>query len=38
VRFLYQWKLHDMSPASGTIGALATAHGEARIASFSFRR
>jgi 4'-phosphopantetheinyl transferase len=38
VRFLYPWKLHDMSPASGTIGALATAHGEARIASFSFRR
>ncbi len=37
VNFLYPWKLHDVSPVSGTIGALATAHGEARIASFSFR-
>jgi 4'-phosphopantetheinyl transferase len=37
VNFLYSWKLHDVSPASGTIGALATAHGEARIASFTFR-
>jgi 4'-phosphopantetheinyl transferase len=36
VRFLYPWKLYDVSPASGTIGALATAHGQARIASFSF--
>jgi 4'-phosphopantetheinyl transferase len=36
VRFLYPWKLYDVSPAPGTIGALATAHGEARIAHFSF--
>jgi 4'-phosphopantetheinyl transferase len=36
VHFLYPWKLYDVSPASGTIGALATAYGEARIASFSF--
>jgi 4'-phosphopantetheinyl transferase len=36
VRFLYPWKLYAVSPAPGTIGALATAHGEARIASFSF--
>jgi 4'-phosphopantetheinyl transferase len=37
VRFLHPWKLYDVSPASGTIGALATAYGEARIANFSFR-
>jgi 4'-phosphopantetheinyl transferase len=36
VRFLYPWKLYDASPAPGTIGALATAHVEARIARFSF--
>ncbi len=36
-RFLNPWKLHDLSPASGTIGALATAQSEARIACFSFR-
>lgn len=36
-RFQYPWKLHDASPAAGTIGALATAHGEARIERFSFR-
>jgi 4'-phosphopantetheinyl transferase len=36
VRFLYPWKLYDVSPAPGIIGALATAHGEARIAYFSF--
>jgi 4'-phosphopantetheinyl transferase len=36
VRFLYPWKLYDVSPAPGTIGALATAHGEARISRFSF--
>jgi 4'-phosphopantetheinyl transferase len=38
VRFLYPWRLYDVSPAPGTIGALATAHGEARIARFSFKR
>ncbi len=37
LNFLYPWKLYDVSPASGTIGALATAHGEPRITSFSFR-
>lgn len=36
VPFLYPWKLHDVSPAPGTFGALATALGEARIACFSF--
>jgi 4'-phosphopantetheinyl transferase len=36
MHFLYPWKLHDVSPASGIIGALATAQSEARIASFSF--
>jgi len=36
VRFSYPWKLYDVSPAPGTIGALATALGEARIARFSF--
>jgi 4'-phosphopantetheinyl transferase len=38
VSFLYPWKLYDASPAPGTIGALATAHSEARIALFSFQR
>jgi 4'-phosphopantetheinyl transferase len=38
VRFLYPWKLYDVAPAPGTIGALASAHGEARIARFSFQR
>ena len=36
VRFLYPWKLYDVSPAPGTMGALATALSEARIACFSF--
>jgi 4'-phosphopantetheinyl transferase len=35
VSFLYPWKLYDVSPAPGTIGALATALGEARVACFS---
>lgn len=38
VRFLYPWKLYDVSPAAGTMGALASAHGEARIVCFSFHR
>lgn len=37
VRFLYPWKLYDLSPASGSVGALAAALGEARIACYSFR-
>ena len=36
MRFLYPWKLHDVSPAPGAIAALATALGEARITCFSF--
>ena len=36
MRFLYPWKLYDVSPALGTVGALATALGEARITRFSF--
>ena len=36
VKFLYPWKLYDVSPALGTVGALATALGEARITRFSF--
>jgi 4'-phosphopantetheinyl transferase len=36
VRFLYPWKLHDVSPAPGITGALATALTEARISCFSF--
>jgi 4'-phosphopantetheinyl transferase len=36
MRFLYPWKLHDVSPAPGAIAALATAFGEARITCFSF--
>jgi 4'-phosphopantetheinyl transferase len=35
-RFSHPWKLHHLSPALGTIGALATAHSEARLACFSF--
>ena len=33
--FQYRWKLFDLSPASGAIGALATAHGKARLGCFS---
>jgi 4'-phosphopantetheinyl transferase len=33
-RFSYPWRLHDVSPSSGTIGALATAQPHARIAYF----
>ena len=36
VCFRYPWKLHDVSPASGTIGALATAYSQAKLACFSF--
>jgi 4'-phosphopantetheinyl transferase len=36
LRFLYPWKLYDVSPAPGTFGALATALAEARITCFSF--
>ncbi len=36
MHFLYPWKLYQVSPAPGTIGALATALDEARIACFSF--
>ncbi len=36
MRFSYPWKLYDASPAPGTMGALATALGEARISCFSF--
>jgi 4'-phosphopantetheinyl transferase len=34
--FSHPWKLHHLSPAPGTIGALATAHSGARLACFSF--
>jgi 4'-phosphopantetheinyl transferase len=33
-RFSYPWRLHDVSPSSGTIGALATAQPNARLAYF----
>jgi 4'-phosphopantetheinyl transferase len=36
VYFRYPWKLHDVSPASGTIGALATAYSQAKLACFCF--
>lgn len=36
VHFRYPWKLHDVSPASGTIGALATPYSQAKLACFSF--
>jgi 4'-phosphopantetheinyl transferase len=34
--FTHPWKLYDVSPSSGTIGALATAHRQASIACYSF--
>jgi 4'-phosphopantetheinyl transferase len=34
--FSYPWKLHDLSPSAGAIGAVATAHSNARLACFSF--
>jgi 4'-phosphopantetheinyl transferase len=36
VRFLHPWKLYDVLPAPGVIGALATVQTEARIACFRF--
>lgn len=33
--FCYPWKLHDLSPAPGTIGALATAVAQAKLSCFS---
>jgi 4'-phosphopantetheinyl transferase len=33
-RFSYSWRLHDLAPSSGTIGALATAQPNARLACF----
>jgi 4'-phosphopantetheinyl transferase len=32
--FSYSWKLHDLAPSLGTIGALATAQPNARLACF----
>jgi 4'-phosphopantetheinyl transferase len=34
--FSYAWRLHDLSPSEGTIGAVATAHSDAKLACFSF--
>jgi 4'-phosphopantetheinyl transferase len=34
--FRYPWKLHDLSPSEGTVGAVATALSNARLACFSF--
>jgi 4'-phosphopantetheinyl transferase len=34
--FSYPWKLYDLSPAAGSIAALATAYSNARLACFSF--
>jgi 4'-phosphopantetheinyl transferase len=34
--FSHAWKLHDLSPAEGTIGAVATAQPQARLVCFSF--
>ena len=34
--FSHPWKLHHLSPALGTIGALATAQSEPRLACFTF--
>jgi 4'-phosphopantetheinyl transferase len=33
---LYPWKLHHLTPALGTIGALATAQPQAKLACFRF--
>jgi 4'-phosphopantetheinyl transferase len=32
--FSYSWKLHDVSPSPGTLGALATARPQAKLAFF----
>jgi 4'-phosphopantetheinyl transferase len=34
--FSYPWRLHDLSPSEGTIGAVATAHSSASLACFIF--
>jgi 4'-phosphopantetheinyl transferase len=34
-RFSYPWKLHDLSPSPGAIGALATAQPRVKLACFS---
>ncbi len=34
--FSYTWRLHDLSPSEGTIGAVATAQSDARLMCFSF--
>ena len=34
--FSYPWKLHDLLPSEGTIGAVATAQSNARLTCFSF--
>jgi 4'-phosphopantetheinyl transferase len=34
-RFSYSWKLHDLSPSWGAIGALATAQSQARLVCLS---
>ncbi len=36
VHFSYPWRLYDVSPAEGTIGALAVAQSEARLERFCF--
>jgi 4'-phosphopantetheinyl transferase len=36
-RFSYPWTLHDLLPSSGTIGALATAKSQIRLACFSLQ-
>jgi 4'-phosphopantetheinyl transferase len=35
--FRFPWKLHHLTPAAGTIGALATAQPQARLSCFSFQ-
>jgi 4'-phosphopantetheinyl transferase len=34
--FSYPWRLHDLSPSEGTIGAVATAQPHTRLTCFSF--
>jgi 4'-phosphopantetheinyl transferase len=34
--FSYPWRLHDLSPSEGAIGAVATTHSNSRLTCFSF--
>jgi 4'-phosphopantetheinyl transferase len=35
-QFSYSWRLHDLSPSAGTIGAVATVQLQTKVTCFSF--